>query len=53
MVLINCRSRHFGDPGGIRTLGLHLERVASWAWLDDRVKFDFSRSDLDAKKVGP
>ena len=26
-----------GDPGGIRTRDLDLERVASWAWLDDGV----------------
>ena len=26
-----------GDPGGIRTRGLDLERVASWARLDDGV----------------
>jgi hypothetical protein len=26
-----------GDPGGIRTRGLNLERVASWARLDDGV----------------
>jgi hypothetical protein len=27
----------FGDPGGIRTRDLDLERVASWARLDDGV----------------
>ena len=29
-----------GDPGGIRTRDLDLERVASWARLDDGVSHD-------------
>ena len=39
----NCAGNHgffrsfSGDPGGIRTRDLNLERVASWARLDDGV----------------
>ena len=38
-----------GDPGGIRTRGLNLERVASWARLDDGV----SRGSIPDARAAP
>src|SRR5207245_4147 len=53
-VVVSRRERR-GDPGGIRTRDLDLERVASWARLDDGVSHaSIARSpSRDAPKSAP